>query len=196
MTETSAPHIFRWDMDKTYLRTEFDTLGDLVRTAFQKPAEKKNVPGSAELLRSLRLDASGNAEVYFVSGSPKQMRGVLAEKLKLDGIHYDGFVLKDNLDNILRGRFRAVKEQIGYKLPTLLKARLRVPQNSKETLFGDDAERDAFVYSLYADLCAASKSIPEHGLDIAEVYPDMRGRTDGFYALTPTLLWNALSSRP
>ena len=38
----SAPHIFRWDMDKTYLKTEFDTFKDLLRTAFQKPADKTN----------------------------------------------------------------------------------------------------------------------------------------------------------
>ena len=113
-TMTLAPHIYRWDMDKTYLRTDFDTLGDLLKTALQRPADKVNVPGSADLIRALRLDAGGNAEVYFVSGSPKQLRGVLTEKLMLDGIHFDGFILKDNLRNLLRGRFRAVKDQIGY----------------------------------------------------------------------------------
>ena len=24
-----APHVYRWDLDKTYLRTEFDSLKDL-----------------------------------------------------------------------------------------------------------------------------------------------------------------------
>ena len=47
---SARPHIFRWDLDKTYLATEFDSLGDLLRTALQRPADKANVPGSAELL--------------------------------------------------------------------------------------------------------------------------------------------------
>lgn len=29
-------HIARWDLDKTYLRTEFDTLRDLVKTALER----------------------------------------------------------------------------------------------------------------------------------------------------------------
>lgn len=173
---TDRPHIFRWDLDKTYLATEFDSLGDLVRTALQRPADKANVPGSAELLRALRGDSGGRAQVFFISGSPRQMRGVLSEKLALDGIHYDGFILKDNLGNLLKLRFRAVKEQIGYKLPALLEARTRAPTIAEETLFGDDAERDAFVYSLYADLLAerVPPSVLERVLDTAGVYPDQR----------------------
>ena len=173
----SAPgHIFRWDLDKTYLATQFDSVADLVRTFLQRAADKDNVPGSAELLRALRRDSGGRAQVFFISGSPKQMRGVLSKKLRLDGVHYDGFILKDNLRNLLRGRFRALKEQVGYKLPALLHARRDAPAGARETLFGDDAERDAFVYSLYADLIA--ERIPPEVLDavfeIAGVYPDCR----------------------
>jgi hypothetical protein len=29
-------HIVFWDLDKTYLRTEFDTVKDLLRTAFER----------------------------------------------------------------------------------------------------------------------------------------------------------------
>jgi hypothetical protein len=172
-----APHVYRWDLDKTYLQTDFDSLGGLLRTAMQGAADKANVPGSAELLRSLRADAAGRVLIYFVSGSPKQMRTVLAEKLRLDGIHYDGFILKDNLNNLLRGRFRAVKEQVGYKLPALLDARASAPPAAEETLFGDDAERDAFVYSLYGDLLArrVPAQVLENVMEIAGVYPD--GRT-------------------
>ena len=32
---------------------------------------------------------------------------MLEEKLKLDGVKWDEFVLKDNVGNLLRGRFRA-----------------------------------------------------------------------------------------
>ena len=169
-------HIYRWDLDKTYLQTDFDSLGALLRTAFQRAADKVNVPGSAELLRSLRADAAGRALIYFISGSPSQMRGVLTEKLQLDGIHFDGFILKDNLGNLLRGRFKAIKEQVGYKLPAILNARADAPIEARETLFGDDAERDAFVYSLYGDL-VAGRIPPEvltQVLDISGVYPDGR----------------------
>jgi hypothetical protein len=104
------------------------------------------------------------------------MRGVLTDKLRLDGVHFDGFILKDNLRNLLRGRFRAVREQVGYKLPALLQSRIGTPSVLGETLFGDDAERDAFVYSLYADLVAerVPPDVLERVLEVAGVYPDAR----------------------
>ena len=175
-TIAHAPHIFRWDLDKTYLDTDFDSIGALIRTAFQRPADKENVPGSAELLRELRAHSAGRARIYFISGSPKQMRDVLVEKLRLDGVHFDGFVLKDNLRNLVKMRFHALREQVGYKLPALLQARLDVPSESGETLFGDDAERDAFVYSLFADLLArrVDRAVLGRVLDVAGVYPDFR----------------------
>ena len=43
--------VYRWDLDKTYLRTEFDTVRDVLRTAFEKPHDKRTVPGAAALLR-------------------------------------------------------------------------------------------------------------------------------------------------
>jgi hypothetical protein len=182
----APPHVYRWDLDKTYLQTDFDSIGALLRTALQGPADKANVPGTAELLRELRVASAGHVLIYFVSGSPRQMRAVLAEKLRLDGIHYDGFILKDNLRNLLRGRFRALKEQVGYKLPALLEARGDAPPDSDETLFGDDAERDAFVYSLYADLLArrVDRDTLDDVLDVAGVYPDSRAQVfDSLLAL-------------
>ena len=41
--------IYRWDLDKTYLQTEFDTLRQLVRTAFQRARQKVAVPGARVL---------------------------------------------------------------------------------------------------------------------------------------------------
>ena len=169
-------HLYRWDLDKTYLETDFDSAWALVKTFFQRPADKENVPGSDVLIRALRRDSVGSAGIFFLSGSPKQMRRVLQEKLRLDGVYCEQIELKDNLRNILRGRFRAIKEQIGFKLPALLSARVRVSTETTETLFGDDAERDAFVYSLYADL-VAGKIGPhtlEQILDLAKIFPDSR----------------------
>jgi hypothetical protein len=82
------------------------------------------------------------------------MRSVISEKLKLDGIRFDELVLKDNVGNVRRGRFRAVRGQLGYKLPALLSARSRTDPKQMEVLFGDDVEADALVYSLYADAIA------------------------------------------
>jgi len=36
-------HIFRWDLDKTYLRTEFDSVRALVRTARLSAEERENI---------------------------------------------------------------------------------------------------------------------------------------------------------
>ena len=144
----SPKHTFRWDLDKTYLRTEFDSLADLVKSAMETAADKHAYPGATALLRSLHAD---DHRICIVSGSPTQMRQVLTAKLALDGIHYDEFVLKNNLRNILRGRFRSLRAQIPYKLPAMLASRLGSAAPS-ETLFGDDAEADAIIYCLYADI--------------------------------------------
>jgi hypothetical protein len=164
--------IYRWDLDKTYLQTEFDTLRQIVRTALQKAADKKAVPGAAALIRELK--ASPDSRLCIISGSPTQMRAVLTEKLALDGVQFDELVLKDNLRNLVRGRFKAMRGQVGYKLPVLLESRARAPQDSEEVLFGDDAEADAFIYSLYADMVARRVSEPvlARVLEAAEVYPD------------------------
>jgi hypothetical protein len=150
-------HTFRWDLDKTYLRTEFDSLVDLAKNAMENAADKQAYPGATALLRALRQD---NHRICIVSGSPTQMRQVLAAKLALDGVEYDEFVLKNNLKNILRGRFRSLRAQIPYKLPAMLRSRLAVPADA-ETLFGDDAEADAIIYCLYADLVAGRVSISD-----------------------------------
>jgi hypothetical protein len=144
--------VYRWDLDKTYLRTEFDTLRDLLSRAFEKAKDKHTVPGASALLREIR--ATRPAGLYILSGSPEQMRRVLEAKLRLDGVTWDGFTLKPSLKQLLRGHFKFLKDQVGFKLGALLSSREVVPEDTDEILFGDDAETDAFVYSLYADLCA------------------------------------------
>lgn len=171
--------IYRWDLDKTYLKTEFDTLRQLVRTALQSADQKVAVPGASVLIRELR--AHGDSRLCIVSGSPKQMRSVLEEKLKLDGVEWDELILKDNLRNVLRGRFRALRGQVGYKLPALLESRASSPVEAEEILFGDDAEADAFIYSLYADLLArrVDEGVLRKVLEHARVYEDDQERVLG-----------------
>src|SRR5690349_7483583 len=153
-----VPYVARWDLDKTYLRTEFATVRDLLRTAFERAEQKRTVPGAATLLREI---AATGASVHILSGSPEQLRAKPEEKLRLDGARWDTFTLKPNLRNVLRLRFRAVRDQVGYKLPALLSARAGLVSSKdahtpflREVLIGDDAESDALVYSLYADVVA------------------------------------------
>lgn len=164
--------IYRWDLDKTYLRTEFDTVRDLVRTAFERPAEKTTMPAASTLLRELR--ATGPAGIAILSGSPEQMRRVLEAKLRLDGIRWDSFVLKPSVSKLLRGKVRFLKDQISYKLAALLDSRIHAPPDTHEVLFGDDAEADAFIYSLYADLGAGRVGTETlmKVLERAQVYRD------------------------
>ena len=145
-------HVYRWDLDKTYLDTDFQSFRGLVRTATEPAHKKRALPGAAVLMRALGRRA-GN-RITVVSGSPVQMRKVLSEKLRLDGVRFDELVLKDNLENVRRGRFRAVRGQMGYKLPALLEARATTDSTASEVLFGDDVEADALVYSVYADAIA------------------------------------------
>lgn len=169
------PHISRWDLDKTYLRTEFETMRDLVRTALERADEKRTNPGAATLLREL---SQSEVSIHILSGSPEQMRRRLEEKLKLDGIKWDVFTLKPNLQNMLRLRFRALRDQLGYKLPALLASRTEKTgalAGVRETLVGDDAEADAFVYSLYADIMAghAGEEMVREILERGRVYEDV-----------------------
>jgi len=177
-----STHIARWDLDKTYLRTEFDTLRDLVKTALERADQKQTNPGASTLLREM---VRAGVRVHILSGSPEQMRRRLEDKLRLDGITWDTFTLKPNLQNLLRLRFRAVRDQLGYKLPALLRARAALaeggdpPAASTETLFGDDAEADAYVYSLYSDLLAGhvGEDVLLRVLERGRVYEDVIAQT-------------------
>ncbi len=164
-------HIARWDLDKTYLRTDFDTVRELVKTALERPDEKRSHPGAAALLRELQ---ARGCEVHVLSGSPEQMRRRLEEKLRLDGIRFASLTLKPNLQNLLRLRFRSLRGQLGYKLPTLLRMRVHVEPALHETLVGDDAEADAFIYALYADLCAGrvGEEALERVMRVDRCHPD------------------------
>lgn len=146
---------FRWDLDKTYIHTEFDSVRDLVRTFRQTAEEKQAVAGAPTLLRELLEPsaADDSRRVTFISGSPRQMRRVLTDKLRLDGIEPDAFVLKPNLSNLLKLRLRALNDQVAYKLAALLGSTFG-GADVREILFGDDAEADALIYSLYADVLA------------------------------------------
>lgn len=153
-TPDTIRHIYRWDLDKTYLDTDF-RIHRIWKVPFESASEKRNIPGVVTLLKELTRGApSGKARVTFISGSPRQMRARIEEKFRLDGLQPDTLYLKPNLENFVSLRWRAIREQVGYKLPLLLEARAEETVQVGETCFGDDSESDAFIYSLYADLVA------------------------------------------
>jgi hypothetical protein len=166
-------HVHRWDLDRTYLDTDIHSVRGLIRTALETAGEKRNIPGSAALMRGLRA-ADPSARIHVLSGSPTQLRRVLEEKLQLDGVQVDRMVLKDNLGNLRRGRLRAVRGQVGYKLPALLLERAELPVGARETLFGDDTETDALIYAAYAEAVAGrmAPAAVERLLVAADAYPD------------------------
>lgn len=150
-------HVYRWDLDRTYLDTDIHSVRSMIRAAFETASDKRNIPGSGALLRGL-LRTDPTARVGIVSGSPTQLRSVLEKKLALDGVRFDHLVLKDHVGNLRRGRLRAVYSQLGYKLPALLDQRKGLGPAVRETCFGDDTEVDAVVYALYAEALAGRAS--------------------------------------
>lgn len=152
-----APLLCRWDLDKTYLRSEFDTLRQLWRTVRERGEDKVEVPGVPEVLKGLKAAAARAGRpvgIHFVSASPPQIGKAIRDKLALDGVPYDGIVFKNQLQHLTRGQFHRLREHVGFKLRELLAGRLAVPAETRELLFGDDWESDPLTYSLYADVLA------------------------------------------
>jgi hypothetical protein len=150
-----VPLLCRWDLDKTYLRSEFDTLRQLWRTARERGEDKVAVPGVPEVLKALRAAADRRGRplgLYFVSASPPQIGKAIRDKLAIDGVPYDGIVFKNQLDHLRRGQLRLLREHVGFKLGALLRGRHGAAPGTRELLFGDDWESDPLTYSLYADL--------------------------------------------
>ena len=152
-----APLVCRWDLDKTYLRSEFETIRQLLRTAFERGEDKVDVPGVVELIKVIREAADRRQQpcrILFVSASPPQIGKAIRAKLELDGVPYDGIVFKNQLQHLRPGKLRNLREHVGFKLVALLRGRLEDPPEARELLFGDDWESDSLSYSLYADAVA------------------------------------------
>lgn len=146
-----------WDIDKTYLDTRFSSLRGLLSIPFEAAIDKRALPGTVPLLRALRrgaLDQNAFVPLYFVSGSPLQLRSVIERKMMLDGVDFDGITFKDQWGLLRHGRPRAIAEQVGYKLIALLSYRLSFSDHARWWLFGDDVERDGVVFSLFGEVCA------------------------------------------
>jgi hypothetical protein len=151
-----------WDIDKTYLESEFESFRDLVGRAIELAVDKRTRPGVAPLLRALRRGPAPHdllafrAPLYFVSASPPQLRRTLERKMLLDGVEWDGISFKDHLSLMRARRFSEVRRHVAYKLTALLEYRREWPAGAREWLYGDDAETDPLVYSLFADIRAGT----------------------------------------
>lgn len=155
--ESFRGEVYTWDVDNTYIRTDFTSLRSMLSLPFELAIDKQPFPGVPELLQEVRKGPGPETRetpLLFVSASPRQMRSVLEKRMLLDGIEQDGFTLRDWGPLIRGGRFRKLKDPVGYKLAALLSNRLELPLGAREILFGDDTERDALVYSLYGDIVA------------------------------------------
>ncbi len=154
-----AGPIYVWDIDKTYLASDIDSLKGLLAIPLEFAVDKRNVAGTGTLLRALRRGTArrgltASNPIYFVSASPPQLRSVLQRKMLLDGVEYDGVTFKNQLALVKRIKLGKLREQIGYKLSALLLNRQELPWGARESLFGDDSESDALIYSLYGDIVA------------------------------------------
>ena len=154
--------VYVWDIDNTYLRTEYANLRDLLRIRFEAPQDKRPVPGAVALLAGLRrrgVDPGPEGErgegqerppIYFVSASPTTMRPVLEKRMLIDGVVHDGITFRD-LDKL-----RYLRDIFAYKLVALLTLRREGPSGAEEHLFGDDREHDPWVYATYDRVCAGA----------------------------------------
>lgn len=152
-------YVFVSDIDRTYLMTEIDSLGGLLRAAFESPERKNNVPGFSILLRALRRGGSETPQknpLFFLSASPPQMESKLRAKMSYDGVDHDGIILKNQLQYVKKAQFKKLKEQIGYKLGALLSLWYYLPHQSKLIFFGDDSESDALIFTLFSEIVAGN----------------------------------------
>ncbi|MDZ4083286.1 MAG: phosphatase domain-containing protein [Bdellovibrionales bacterium] len=157
--ERAFSEVYVWDLDKTYLDTSWASLSELWRTALEKAFQKKNIPGTATLVRALRSGWEDNRgqlafPIYFITASPPQMEEKIEQKLTLDDIKPLGAFYKDNLRNWKPSRWWRLTKQVGFKVQALLQLRTRLKDDVRQILWGDDSESDAIIYSLYSDICA------------------------------------------
>jgi hypothetical protein len=167
--------VYRFDLDKTYLQTDFHTARGLLQAAIEGAHRKRTVPGMKALLKA--LSDSREARVVVVSGSPQILRRRILRMFALHGVRCDRLVLKDFAAHLRRGRLRAIKNQVPYKLHAHLETRAWLAAREEdvgEICFGDDAEVDALVYCLYADVCARRVSAARlvRLLEMCGAYPD------------------------
>ena len=172
------------DIDRTYLYTRFSSLKGLSRIPFEFAIDKRDIAGMVPLLKELRRGpgpVSRHTPLYFVSASPPQLRTVIERKMLMDGVEYDGTTFKNWRACLRSGRLGRMKDQIGFKVTALLHTRLALPRGAHEILIGDDLEKDALAYCLYADIVSGRLEpdrIPKVLMRLGVGRPDAWGVAD------------------
>ncbi len=197
--------VFVWDLDKTYLDTHFDSLSGLVQIIFEKAVQKRNVPGTASLVRAIASRDKKPLPLYFISASPPQMHDKIKEKWDIDGIKPYGFFSKDNLKNLRPGKWRKLTKHVGFKLQALMELRAMLSKDCQMICWGDDSESDALIYSLFSDICShrltdrevlkllIAKSVPK---DQAELILELRDQQDNFDPVSRVFINLAVDTDP
>ncbi len=159
---------FVCDIDKTYLETSFEKFGHLVKIAFEDAQAKRTVLGATEVLLELRWPRGKSIttpgvprSLNFVSSSPPQLRGVLGDKMILDGLDWTSDTFKNQAYNLMHGRMDQLRQHVVYKAAAILQVFQQAGPNSRFYLIGDNAESDAFIY-LGVSLFVAGSMSP-HG---------------------------------
>lgn len=167
--------VLLWDIDKTYLNTRFSSFWGLAAIPFEFAVDKEAMPGAVPLIRALRHGPAAESAIvplYFISGSPAQLRQVIEKKMTLDGVDFDGITFKDQWGLLRAGRPKDLSAQVGYKLKGLLLYRKQLPPQARWLMFGDDAEDDANVFVLFGAICAGLRGKAlERRLETFAIHP-------------------------
>jgi len=170
LPENYSGPVFVWDIDKTYLSTRFSSWRGLARVPVEFSIDKQAIPGMPEVLRGLRRGPGKRvacSPLFFISASPPFLRGSIEGKMLHDGVEHDGITFKDWWKTLLQLRPDRLLDQLGFKTAALLSGRLSRVQ-SREYLFGDDYEKDAEAFSLYARGLRGQVRPPELEAALAE----------------------------
>lgn len=134
------------DIDKTYLETSFDSMLKLAQIPFEKARAKITVSGAKDLLQAYRQSETQSRPLHFVSASPPQLRSVISEKLRWDGLTWSSDTFKNQAYNLRKGRFNQFRRQVAYKTAAILNLLTHAKKQSRIHMIGDNAESDSIIY--------------------------------------------------
>jgi hypothetical protein len=187
-----------WDIDKTWLDTRVSQVKGMLKIPFEFAVDKRALPGTTALLHALREGPTGREHrpLYFITASPPFIRKAIERKMLIDGIEFDGVTYKDQIEVFRRRQFGSLREHTAFKLGALLLLARAFPAGTEIYMFGDDAERDPLIYSMFADICAGRLRgdrliaaqlgmgvVPEYARDVAALADslEMRERVRGIH---------------
>lgn len=133
------------DVDDTVVETgATDFLRNWRRVLAERPADRLAVPGASSLYKMIAKDHAAPARPFFyVSSSPWNLYGFIAEFMELNGIPHGPMFLKDygiDRDQFIR------RSHDAHKLAAIEQVLAFYPQ-LRFLLIGDNGQRDVSVYA-------------------------------------------------